>query len=161
MKRGIDYIGVGSGAMIFNNQGKVFIAQRGPKARNESGKWDFPGGAVEFGEHCEDAVVREVKEEYDIDIKVIEFLEVVNHIIKEENQHWVSPSYIAKHISGVPKVLEPEKCTGLKWVDLSEINPDSLSLASHSIFFKYKEKYGLNPPEQKTKICHQEDIKIY
>ncbi|MDO8524700.1 MAG: hypothetical protein Q7R99_03655 [bacterium] len=42
MKRGVDYIGVGAGAIIFNNEGKVFIAQRGPGARNESGKWDFP-----------------------------------------------------------------------------------------------------------------------
>ena len=65
MKRGVDYIGVGAGAIIFNNEGKVFISQRGPGARNESGKWDFPGGGVEFGERCEDAVVREIKEEFE------------------------------------------------------------------------------------------------
>ena len=147
MKKGIDYIGVGSGAMIFNDRGKVFITQRGPKTRNEAGKWDSPGGAVEFGERCEDAVVREVKEEFDIDIRVTEFLEVVSHIIKEENQHWVSPSYIAKHVSGIPKILEPEKCINMKWVDLSEVEPDLLSLASQSNFSKYKEKYGLEPPK--------------
>ncbi len=62
MRKGIDFIGVGAGAMIFNDDGKVFIAQRGEKARNERGRWDFPGGSVEFGEKCEDAVKREIKE---------------------------------------------------------------------------------------------------
>ena len=62
MKKGIDFIGVGVGAIIFNNEGKVLIAQRGLKARNEVGKWEFPGGGVKFGEICENAIKREVKE---------------------------------------------------------------------------------------------------
>jgi peptidase E len=41
MKKGIDYIGVGAGAMIFNEKGEVFLAKRGPKSRNEAGKWDL------------------------------------------------------------------------------------------------------------------------
>lgn len=146
MKRGVDYIGVGSGAMIFNSEGKVFIAKRGPKARNESGKWDFPGGSVEFGELCEDAVKREIKEEYDFDIEVIELLEVVDHILPEEKQHWVSPSFVARHVAGEAKNMEPEKCTEIKWVDLSEIDPASLSTTSKSNFKKYIERYGYLPP---------------
>ncbi len=142
MKRGVDYIGVGAGAIIFNNEGKVFISQRGPGARNESGKWDFPGGGVEFGERCEDAVVREIKEEFEMDIKVLEFLEVLDHFIPQEKQHWVSPSYIAKHISGEPKNMEPHKCLGLKWVDIKDINPDDLSISSRSNYNKFVEKYG-------------------
>ena len=108
MKRGVDHIGVGTGAMIFNDEGKVFIAKLGPKARNERGKWDFPGGSVEFGETCEDAIKREIMEEYDFKIKVVELLEVVDHIIKDEGQHWVSPSFVAKYVSGNPKIMEPK-----------------------------------------------------
>jgi mutator protein MutT len=142
MKKGVDFIGVGAGAIVFNNEGKVFVAQRGPKARNESGKWDFPGGSVEFGETCENAVVRELKEEFEIDIEVIELLEVVNHILPEEQQHWVSPSFVARHIGGVPKIIEPEKCIGFKWMNIAEINPDDLSKASKSNWQKFIEKYG-------------------
>ena len=142
MRKGIDFIGVGAGAIIFNGEGKVFIAQRGLKARNEAGKWDFPGGSVEFGERCEDAIAREIKEEFGMDIKVLEFLEVVDHIISEEKQHWVSPSYIAKHIGGEATIVEPEKCIGFKWVDISDINPNELSIASRSNYEKYIEKYG-------------------
>jgi len=110
MKKGIDYIGVGAGAMIFNSGGKVFLAQRGPKARNESGKWDFPGGSLEFGEKAEDAIQREIKEEFGINIEVLQLLDVIDHIIPEENQHWVSRTFIARHLEGEPRILEPEKC---------------------------------------------------
>jgi 8-oxo-dGTP diphosphatase len=147
MKKGVDFIGVGTGAIIFNKEGKVFLARRGPKARNESGKWDFPGGSVEFGEPCEEAIKREIKEEYDFDIEVLELLEVVNHIIPEEKQHWVSPSFIAKKVGGTPRNLEPEKCTEIRWIDLSEINPDELTMPSRSNFLKFREKYGLKLPE--------------
>lgn len=142
MKKGIDFIGVGAGAIIFNDEGEVFITQRGPKARNEAGKWDFPGGSVEFGERCEDAVVRELKEEFGIDIEVIELLEVVNHIIPEEKQHWVSPSYIARYIGGEPKIMEPEKCIKMKWVCLAKINASELTIASKANYEKYIERYG-------------------
>ena len=142
MKKGVDFIGIGAGAIIFNSEGKVFIAQRGPRARNEAGKWDFPGGSVEFGEKCVDAVVREIKEEFEMDIKILEFLEVVDHIIPKEKQHWVSPSYVAKYIKGKPKNMEPRKCLGFKWVYIKDINPDELSLASRSNYNKFIEKYG-------------------
>lgn len=140
MKKGVDYIGVGAGAMIFNEEGHVFINKRGPEARNESGKWEFPGGGVEFGETCETAVIREVFEEFNFKIEVVELLEVVNHIIPDENQHWVSPSFIAKHISGEPQIMEPTKCTDFKWTPIEEINPEELSIASRSNFESYMRK---------------------
>ena len=35
MKSGTDYIGVGVGAIIVDEQGRLFLARRGPKAKNE------------------------------------------------------------------------------------------------------------------------------
>ncbi len=35
MIRGVDYVGVGIGAVIVNSDGKILLAKRGPKARNE------------------------------------------------------------------------------------------------------------------------------
>ena len=64
MKKGVDYIGVGVGAVIFSPDGKIFLAKRGKEAGNESGKWEFPGGGVEFNETLEHALMREVTEEY-------------------------------------------------------------------------------------------------
>lgn len=78
---GIDYIGLGVGALIFDEQGKLLLTKRGPKAKNEVGKWEIPGGGVEFGETVEEAVVREIKEELAITISVQEMLQVADHII--------------------------------------------------------------------------------
>ena len=83
MKKGIDYIGVGSGAIIVNREGKVFLAKRGRDARNESGKWEFPGGGVEFGERLEDALVREVREEYGLGRPGDAFLIMLCHNAEE------------------------------------------------------------------------------
>lgn len=144
MQKGVDYIGVGTGAMIFNDCGQVFIARRGPKARSEGGKWDFPGGSVEYGEKCADAIIREIKEEFDIEI--LELLEVVDHILPEENQHWVSPTFIARIKSGEPKIMEPEKCMEIKWVTLEDVEQHSLTMPSTADIKIYKKRFGYKPP---------------
>lgn len=134
MKRGVDYIGVGVGAVIVNERGELFFARRGPLAKNERGLWEFPGGAVEFGERMADALKREMREEYGIEIETGELLDVCDHILPEEGQHWVSPSFICRIVSGEPKILEPGKCTEIGWFapgaapqDLTVITRESLA----------------------------------
>lgn len=140
MKKGIDYIGVGVGAVIVNAQGRIFLAKRGKEARNESGKWEFPGGAVEFGETLELALVREVKEEYGFDIEVQELLDVVNHIIPDEKQHWVSPTFLCRVKSGTPRILEPHKCDEIGWFALVEIPEEKLTIASRKSLESFQKK---------------------
>jgi len=48
---------------------KILILRRGPKSSN-SGFWNFPGGSVEEGESFDEAGVRELKEEADIDVSI-------------------------------------------------------------------------------------------
>jgi len=129
MKRGIDYIGVGVGAVIVNNDGKFFLSQRGPLSKNERGLWEFPGGSVEFGETLADALKREMLEEYGIQIEVGELLDVVDHILPEEKQHWVSPAFICRIVQGVPAILETGKCSQIGWFSLNEF-PLNLSQVS-------------------------------
>ena len=139
MERGVDYIGVAAGAVIFNKEGKIFISKRGPKSRNEVGKWDFPGGSIDFWERAEDAAVREVKEEFGMDIEVVKLLEVVDHIIPEEKQHWLSPTFICRHVSGEPRIMEPGKCSEIRWARFEDIPKDELTLSSRSNYEKLKE----------------------
>ncbi len=141
MKAGKDYIGVGVGAVVFNETGEVFLAQRGPKAKNERGHWEFPGGGVDFGETLADAIQREFLEEYGIVIEVDSLLDVSDHILPDEGQHWVSPTFIARHISGEPRILEPEKCTAIGWFDLDDL-PQPLSQVSLDDIAAYRKKVG-------------------
>ena len=130
MTAGIDYIGVGVGALIFDEGGKFFMTLRGPKAKNERGKWEIPGGAVEFGETLQEAIIREVSEEYGIEIKVGELLHICDHIIPDEHQHWVSPTYICEILSGKPVIREPEKCSAVGWFTLAEAETMPLSIVT-------------------------------
>ena len=141
MKVGVDYIGVGVGAAIFNSERKIFLMLRGAKAKNERGKWDCPGGAVEFGETFEASLKREVREEHNVDIEVIELLGICDHIISEEKQHWVAPTYICKIVKGEPEILEPEKCDEIGWFALDEAEQLPLTLTTSRDIQLLKKKY--------------------
>lgn len=142
LKKGKDYIGIGVGAVILNKEGKLFMAKRGKKARNEPGTWEFPGGSMEFGETMAQTVKREIKEEFGITIKPLKPLLPVNHIIPKEKQHWVAIPYISKLESGVPKILEHEKCAEIGWFSIREIDKLKLSIAAKIAYKDIKEKYS-------------------
>ena len=138
MKPGKDYIGVGCGAFILNEEGKVLLQQRNKEP--ERGYWSIPGGKLEWMETFEDAVKREVKEECDVDIQVEKLLGICDHIVKNENQHWVSPSFLCKITNGEPKIMEPTKHTDMKWFNLNEL-PEKLTITTQNAVKQYK-KYS-------------------
>jgi 8-oxo-dGTP pyrophosphatase MutT (NUDIX family) len=55
-----------AGAAIFDDAGRVLLI----KENYDRERWGFPGGAVEVGETIEQAVVREVREETGLDVRV-------------------------------------------------------------------------------------------
>jgi 8-oxo-dGTP diphosphatase len=122
---GTDCIGVGCGALIINDKNEVLLLKRGKKSKNEVGVWSKVGGTVEFGDTIEDTVVKEAKEEIDCDIEIIQLINHINHIIPEEKQHWVSFNFLAKIVSGVPKIMEPEKCEEIKWFHIDNLPENS------------------------------------
>jgi mutator protein MutT len=121
MKPGVDYIGVGVGAFIFNDTNAFLMMKRGAHAKNEAGSWMLPGGAVEFGETLQQAIIREVKEEFDIDIVVDKQFITVNHILPDEHQHWVAVHFLTRIQNGTAKILEPDRCDEIRWVTLDNL----------------------------------------
>lgn len=147
MKKGKDYIGVGVGAAIINKDRKVFITQRGPKAKNERGKWEIPGGGVDFGETFKQAAIREVQEECDCTIEIVDLLGICDHIIADEGEHWVSPTFICKLVKGQPRIVEPEKCSAAGWFTLAEAEKLDLSIVTKFDIGILKEKYPNGLPD--------------
>lgn len=140
MKKGIDYIGVSAGAMIFNDKGKLFLSKRSQNAKNERGCWETPGGSVDFGETLEQAVKREIIEEYGVDIEIIEQFPAADHIIPDEHQHWVATTFLARIKNGqTPKIMEPKKCDGIGWFPLSNL-PQPLSIITKIDLEEYKKR---------------------
>ena len=68
-------IKVAAAIIIHNN--RIFATQRGYGEFKDG--WEFPGGKIEPGETSREALVREIKEELDIEIEVKDFLETVEY----------------------------------------------------------------------------------
>jgi len=60
-------------AAILVKDNKLIIAKRGPDDRLAN-KWEFPGGKIEINETPEKCLKREMKEEFDIDVSIGEYL---------------------------------------------------------------------------------------
>jgi 8-oxo-dGTP diphosphatase len=122
MQKGKDYIGVGVGAFIFNGKGEVLFMKRGQASRNERGHWDIPGGGVRLNETREQAVIREVKEEFGLDVEVVQELHTIDHMIPDDGQHWVTTPFVVRVVGDQePAIMEPAKCEEITW-----FHPDNL-----------------------------------
>ena len=102
-------------AVIQNEEGKILIAQRNLK-KSQGGLWEFPGGKIEPNETKEEAIIREIKEEMDIDIEAKKFIgqKVFNYPDKDINLIAIE----CKQIKGDIKLNEHED---IKWVNKNEL----------------------------------------
>lgn len=119
-------------AVIKDENGKILITQRNLQ-KSQGGLWEFPGGKIEPNETKENAIVREIKEELDIDIQVGSYLseKVFNYPEKDINLIALE----CKKIKGNIKLLEHED---YKWVNNSEL--ENFEFAPADIFIVNKLK---------------------
>lgn len=62
-------------AVVVNQNGQILLAKRNqPNSPEIHGKWEFPGGGIEFGEEPEAALLRETKEETGLEVKITRLL---------------------------------------------------------------------------------------
>ena len=138
---GKDYVGVGVGAFLLNDNGEVLLTLRSKNSRIEPGKWMLVGGKVDYNEKIQDAIKREVKEETGVDVEIGKFVTLVNHILPDEEQHWVAPVMECRIKEGqIPKVMEPDKHDEIRWFKLSPegLPPkEKLSVAAQLVFKQY------------------------
>lgn len=64
-------------AAVIRNENKIFATKRG--YGEYKGWWEFPGGKIEPGESPQDALKREIKEELDTEISVVELLDTIEY----------------------------------------------------------------------------------
>lgn len=143
MKKGIDYIGVTVSFLCFDSTGRLLMAKRGQNARDEQGRWDNGGGGLEFGETFEEALHREVKEEYCADILKFKFLGVRNtlRVHNETPTHWVSIDFKVLVDPDSVRNGEPHKLDEIGWFSLEKL-PSPLHSGTMAFLDKHRDELG-------------------
>jgi 8-oxo-dGTP diphosphatase len=90
---------------LVDRDGRVLLAQR-PPGKKMAGLWEFPGGKIEPGETPEAALVREIKEEMDIDTQesCLAPLTFVSH--GYDDFHLFMPVFVCRVWKGAPVARE-------------------------------------------------------
>ncbi|MEK7598171.1 MAG: nucleotide exchange factor GrpE, partial [Patescibacteria group bacterium] len=57
-------------AVVVNNDGKVLVLKRPEHEKSGAGKYDLPGGSIEYGEDIKPALTREIKEETGLEVEI-------------------------------------------------------------------------------------------
>lgn len=103
-------------AAAIKKDGKILCAQR-PEGKTLAGLWEFPGGKIEQNESPEQALLREIREELNVEI-------VISKYINEASYNYnfgavIMKTYEARLISGELKKLEHQN---FLWLYPSELN---------------------------------------
>lgn len=115
-------------AIISNQLGQVLITQR-PQQASHAGLWEFPGGKLEPGETAEAALVREIREEINLNVQHAALLGEVNHVYPKH-----AVTLFVFHVTeytGVPMCCEGQM--DLRWVFLHEITHYSFPEANQQV----------------------------
>jgi len=70
---------VGVGGVVIHRQ-RVLLIKRGTEPLKN--QWSIPGGLIELGEHLEDGVRRELKEETCLDVEPLEVIAVFDRVLR-------------------------------------------------------------------------------
>ncbi|MCR9242850.1 MAG: (deoxy)nucleoside triphosphate pyrophosphohydrolase [Rhodobiaceae bacterium] len=101
-----------SACALVDVEGRVLLAQR-PEGKSMAGLWEFPGGKVEPGEAPEVALIRELREELEIDVTASCLAPFTFASHTYEKFHLLMPLYVCRKWQGIPTPVEGQT---LKWV---------------------------------------------
>lgn len=118
-----NHFNVNTEAAIYK-EGKWLVGVRSKHESEGAGLLAFVGGTVEHTDALVDildsAVIREVKEEIGVDVRVLDFVNASSFVSKRGN-HVINIVLICEIISGTPKISSAEEMDSLLWLTKDEI----------------------------------------
>ncbi len=119
-----------SACALINEKGKVLINKR-PEGKDYAGYWEFPGGKVEENETPEDAIIRELKEEINIDVSAACLAPLSFTEKNYEKYYVVVLLYVCRKWEGHMKPMENQQ---IEWVYPNDIEDFNVLPADKSFF---------------------------
>lgn len=120
MKR---FYGLTVRGVIKNNNEEILIVKRHPKSKTDPEMWELPGGKVEDGEYFTKALVREIKEEVNLDCEVGDLCEAVQN--DYSNKRTVQLYMHLDNVNGDVKISEEH--TEFMWTSIDMLKSLEIS----------------------------------
>ena len=105
---------------LVDADGRVLLCQR-PQGKTLAGLWEFPGGKLEPGETPEACLIRELKEELDVEVAAACLAPFVFASHSYESFHLLMPLYLCRRWEGAPRALEHSEIRWLRPSRLAEL----------------------------------------
>lgn len=105
---------------LFLIKGNKILLLRRFNTGYQDGNYSVPAGHIEGKETARETMVREAKEEVEIEIKR-EDLKVVHVMHRNENEERIDFFFTIKKWKGEAQIMEPHKCDDLNWFELDDL----------------------------------------
>ena len=86
--------------------------------------------------------MREAREEAGAEVELVRLLCVTDHVLPDEEQHWVAPAYLGRIVSGEARNCEPDKTREVRWFELESV-PENLTITARNAIKAYVRQRGL------------------
>jgi ADP-ribose pyrophosphatase YjhB (NUDIX family) len=117
---------------LFLVKGDKILLLRRYNTGYEDGNYSVIAGHLDGNETFREAMIREAKEEADIDIKP-EYLEVVHVMHRKSEDERIDFFFVAKKWEGEPKNMEPQRCDDLRWFELNNLPKNIIPYVKQAI----------------------------
>lgn len=104
---------------FIERNGKILVVRRSLNDNFMPGFWDTPGGSLDFGEDPFKALIRETKEESNLDIEIGKLLYCHNEVYGQN--HWFALVYDCKIVGDEKIILDPNEHEEYRWVTRQEL----------------------------------------
>jgi 8-oxo-dGTP diphosphatase len=122
---------------IIERDGRFLIARRS-EGRHLARKWEFPGGKVETGEDEISALCRELREELQVEVEIIERLTPVEHSYPDRSLRLIA--WRCRIVDGEPEAGEHEE---LRWIGIDEAHKYDFPEVDIPVLAEYERKITL------------------
>lgn len=135
-------------ALLLDNDGNIILQRRGPKSRDEVGKLEDIGGAVEvtdktFRDAMNREIIEEAGEEFNFSIDELVGASLITKYDSRTNSdvNWFFLLYKCTYIEGEMKINEPGKCLGYEFYKHDELPVEEVASTTMKFWeFYYNEK---------------------
>jgi 8-oxo-dGTP diphosphatase len=145
------------GAALVFKDGKFLITQR-KDDDSFGGYWELPGGKKEPTESLEECVIRELKEELDIEVGIEHFFRILTYHYPQRSVRL--NIFFCSHKSGEPKRIE---CQDLAWVAPKDLPQYKFPDADQSLITELSQRDDWDRHLKSLKYPHEyfEGIRLF